>query len=130
MLEALDRSGWAAAYIRWELALLADLGFGLDLGSCAATGANDGLAWVSPKSGRAVSLSAGEPWRDKLLPLPAFLVPGGGAADLRQLADGLRLAGWFLERHVFGPHGGRTPDARERLAAWLRGLDETRQDIV
>ncbi len=130
LLEALDRPGWAEAYIRWELRLLADLGFGLDLGSCASTGSNDGLAFVSPKSGRAVSLSAGEPWRDKLLPLPRFLSPEGGAPDLGQLEEGLRLTGWFLERHVFAPHNARTPDARERLVGYLRGLDAVRQDIV
>src|SRR3546814_314852 len=73
LLLALDRDGWAAAYVRWEVALLAELGFGLDLSCCAATGRNDELAYVSPKTGRAVSLSAGEPYRDKLLPLPAFL---------------------------------------------------------
>ena len=110
--------------------LLADLGFGLDLGSCASTGTNDGLAWVSPKSGRAVSLSAGEPWRAKLLPLPRFLSPEGGAPDLAQLNEGLRLTGWFLERHVFSAHNARTPDSRERLIGYLRGLDAARQDIV
>ncbi|MBE9558763.1 MAG: DNA repair protein RecO [Proteobacteria bacterium] len=130
LLEALDRPGWAEAYIRWELRLLADLGFGLDLGSCASTGTNDGLAWVSPKSGRAVSLSAGEPWRAKLLPLPRFLSPEGGAPDLAQLNEGLRLTGWFLERHVFTAHNARTPDSRERLIGYLRGLDAARQDIV
>jgi DNA repair protein RecO (recombination protein O) len=130
LLEALDRPGWAETYIRWELRLLADLGFGLDLESCAATGGNDGLAYVSPKSGRAVSLSAGEPWRDKLLPLPLFLSPEGGAPDLGQIQDGLRLTGWFLERHVFASHNARTPDARERLVGYLRGLDAARQDIV
>jgi DNA repair protein RecO (recombination protein O) len=130
LLEVLDRPGWPEAYIRWELRLLADLGFGLDLGSCAATGGNDGLAWVSPKSGRAVSLSAGEPWRDKLLPLPRFLSPEGGAPDLGQIDEGLRLTGWFLERHVFAPHNARTPDARERLVGYLRRLDAARQDIV
>jgi DNA repair protein RecO (recombination protein O) len=130
LLEALDRPGWAEAYIRWELRLLADLGFGLDLGSCASTGTNDGLAWVSPKSGRAVSLSAGEPWRAKLLPLPRFLSPEGGAPDLAQLNEGLRLTGWFLERHVFSAHNARTPDSRERLIGYLRGLDAARPDIV
>ncbi|MEE8444024.1 MAG: DNA repair protein RecO [Alphaproteobacteria bacterium] len=135
LLALLDAPDWAEAYVRWEIGLLADLGFGLDLGSCAATGVNDGLAWVSPKSGRAVSLSAGEPWRDKLLPLPAFLAPGGGAPDsgapdTGQIAEGLRLTGWFLERHVFAPHDMTTPDARERLAGFIRGLDAKRQDIV
>lgn len=130
LLEALDRSGWAESYIRWELRLLAELGFGLDLASCAATGGNDGLAWVSPRSGRAVSLSAGEPWRDKLLPLPRFLSPDGGPPDLEQLGEGLRLTGWFLERHVFEPQNRRSPDARERLISYLRGLDAARQDVV
>lgn len=130
LLGALPRPDWAESYVRWELFLLADLGFGLDLSSCAATGANDDLAYVSPKSGRAVSLSAGEKWRDRLLPLPRFLTPQGGAADARQVADGLRLAGWFLERHAFAPHGRHTPDARERLVAHLGGLDALQRGIV
>ena len=130
LLEALEQPDWAESYVRWELLLLADLGFGLDLSSCAATGANDGLAYVSPNSGRAVSLSAGEPWRDKLLPLPRFLAPEGGAADTGQVVDGLRLTGWFLERHVFAPHDRKSPDARERLVTHLRGLDADRRDIV
>jgi len=130
LIEVLDQPDWAESYVRWELFLLADLGFGLDLSSCAATGANDGLAWVSPKSGRAVSLSAGEPWRDKLLPLPRFLTSQGSAADAIQVAEGLRLTGWFLERHVFAPHGRHTPDARERLVGHLGGLDVERRDIV
>lgn len=130
LLEALESPGWGAAYVRWELSLLAELGFGLDLGSCAATGANDELAWVSPNSGRAVSLSAGEPWRDRLLPLPAFLSPAGGPADAGAVADGLRLAGWFLERHVFEPHGRTSPDARERLVRHVLRLDASRQGIV
>lgn len=130
LLEALEAPGWGAAYVHWELSLLAELGFGLDLSSCAATGTNDGLAWVSPKSGRAVSLSAGEPWRDKLLPLPGFLTPAGGAADAAAVAQGLRLAGWFLERHVFEPHGMTSPAARERLVAHVGRLDAARADIV
>jgi DNA repair protein RecO (recombination protein O) len=64
------------------------------------------------------------------LPLPRFLSPEGGAPDLGQLEEGLRLTGWFLERHVFAPHNSRTPDARERLVGYLRGLDAARQDIV
>ena len=130
LLGLLDETLWAEAYVRWELALLADLGFGLDLGACAATGVNDGLAYVSPKSGRAVSLSAGEPWRDKLLALPAFLAPGGGDPDAGQIAEGLRLTGWFLETHVFGPHDMTTPDARERLVSRIHGLDASLEDIV
>lgn len=125
LLEALvpaagDGAGWTAAYVRWELALLAELGYGLDLSACVATGRNDELAWVSPRSGRAVSLSAGAPYRDKLLPLPRFLLDGSGA-DAREVADGLRLTGHFLDRHVFTAHGRRMPRARDRLAAGLAG---------
>jgi DNA repair protein RecO (recombination protein O) len=130
LLDALEQPDWAESYVRWELLLLADLGFGLDLASCAATGTNDGLAYVSPKTGRAVSLSAGEPYKSKLLPLPRFLSPEGGTADAQQVVDGLRLTGWFLERHVFAPHDRRSPDARERLITHLRGLDADRRDIV
>ncbi len=109
---------WAPAYVRFELGLLAALGFGLDLERCAATGTNDNLAYVSPKSGRAVSLSAGKAWRDKLLTLPRFLLadeaPGPG-----DVGQGLALTGYFLERHVFAPHGKGLPAARLRLGERL-----------
>lgn len=110
---------WIAAYVRWEIGVLADLGYGLDLESCAATGVNDDLAYVSPRSGRAVSLAAGEPYRDRLLPLPRFLTgrpgagPGGGDHD--DLFRGLALSGFFLERHVFATHGRQPPPARTRF---------------
>jgi DNA repair protein RecO (recombination protein O) len=114
LISALADEHWGEATVAWELALLRDLGFGLDLSACAATGRNDQLAYVSPKSGRALSLSAGEAWRERLLPLPAFLVggEGGGEAAVHQ---GLRLTGFFLERDVFGPHHQPLPPARERL---------------
>lgn len=120
-LEVLDTApAWAEAYVRWEVGLLAELGFGLDLGRCAATGAADGvndhLAFVSPRTGRAVSLSAGEPYRDRLLPLPGFLV-GRGAGGGEEVAAGLRLTGHFLERHVLN---APLPPARERLATRLQ----------
>lgn len=109
-----------AAYVVWELRLLADLGFGLDLTACAATGSTADLIYVSPKSGRAVSAAAGAPWHDRLLALPPFLRPQGrdGAAtvDLEQIRDGLRLTGFFLQRHVFHPRNQPLPAARERLA--------------
>lgn len=130
LLDALGHPGWGAAYVRWELSLLAELGFGLDLSECAATGANDSLAYVSPRSGRAVSLSAGEPWRNRLLPLPGFLTPAKTAAAPGDIRDGLALTGWFLARHVFEPHGAKTPMARERLVTFVRGLDVRRQEIV
>lgn len=112
-------AAWAQTYVRWELTLLAELGYGLDLSACAATGRNDELAWVSPKSGRAVSLSAGEPYRDRLLPLPSFLLDGGEAGP-GEIEQGLALTGHFFARHVFAPHGRRLPAARTRLAARLR----------
>lgn len=110
-----DRRYWAEAYIRWELGLLGELGFGLDLTECAATGGNDDLAYVSPKSGRAVSLSAGAEYHDRLLPLPKFLIEHGEPSDA-DFADGLKLTGYFLEHHVFAPQNRKLPAARERLA--------------
>lgn len=115
LLDALPGDHWAEAYVRWELALLAELGFGLDMTSCAGGGANDQLAYVSPKSGRAVSLAAGEPYRDRLLPLPGFLSGRGGGGQ-GEVAQGLALTGFFLERHVFGPDHQPLPAARRRLA--------------
>lgn len=108
---------WAAAFVRWELGLLAELGFGLDLTACAATGETEELAFVSPRSGRAVSREAGAPYIDKLLPLPAFITDtaAGPPADA-DIAAGLRLAGWFLANHLLGERGGALPPARERFA--------------
>lgn len=118
LIAALAAPDWPPAYVRFELRLLASLGFGLDLARCAATGTNDNLAFVSPKTGRAVSLSAGEAWRDKLLALPRFLladtVPAPG-----EVGQGLALTGYFLERHVFAPHGKKLPAARVRLGERL-----------
>ncbi|WP_207459427.1 DNA repair protein RecO [Azospirillum sp. SYSU D00513] len=107
----LDTTAWAEAYVRWEVGFLSESGFGLDLDRCAVTGSNDYLAYVSPRTGRAVTASVGEPYRDRLLPLPGFLVGlgGGGPAEVGQ---GLRLTGHFLERHVLN---GPLPPARDRL---------------
>ena len=114
-LEAGER--WAEAVVHWELTLLAELGFGLDLSACAATGAVDDLAYVSPRSGRAVSREAAEPYAEKLLPLPTFLVRSEDAATVAatDIVAGLRLTGWFFEKHVFAGQGGRMPAARERF---------------
>jgi len=114
----------APALVVWELALLADLGFGLDLSCCAATGTTDDLLYVSPKSGRAVSAAAGEPWKDRLLPLPVFLLgdrDGLGSVPPEQVADGLRLTGFFLDRHVFTPRRQGLPAARVRVAKRVDG---------
>lgn len=116
-----DPMAVAVAVARFELMLLAELGFGLDLSRCAATGAADDLGYVSPKSGRAVSRSAGEPWHDRLLPLPAFLlddVPVRPSAG--ELADGFAVTGFFLGRYVFEPRGMHAPETRERFIAAVR----------
>jgi DNA repair protein RecO (recombination protein O) len=116
-LDDFDDIGEAAAHlIRFELAMLAELGFGLDLESCAATGETSDLIYVSPKSGGAVSRRAGDPWRDRLLRLPAFLRPGEGGANGwsdQDLDDGFRLTGLFLLRHVLEPRGQGHSDARD-----------------
>lgn len=115
-----DATVWPALYVRWELALLEELGFGLDLAQCAATGANDQLIYVSPKSGRAVSASAGEPYKDRLLALPAFLVKSRGAhASAADIRDGLALTGYFIEERVLRPRGDTLPDVRLRLGERL-----------
>jgi DNA repair protein RecO (recombination protein O) len=98
--------------VRFELQLLAELGFGLDLARCAATGTTDQLAYVSPRSGRAVSREAGRPWQDKLLRLPAFLAAAGPVPSADDLADGFAVTAFFLTRHAFEPHGLTLPDAR------------------
>jgi DNA repair protein RecO (recombination protein O) len=116
-LDDFDDAGGAAAHlIRFELAMLAELGFGLDLENCAATGETADLIYVSPKSGGAVSRRAGEPYRDRLLRLPAFLREGEGGANGwsdQDLQDGFRLTGLFLLRHVLEPRGQGHSDARD-----------------
>jgi DNA repair protein RecO (recombination protein O) len=98
--------------VRFELQLLAELGFGLDLERCAATGVTNELTYVSPRSGRAVSRQAGRPWHDKLLRLPAFLGEAEGVPSADDLADGFAVTGFFLTRHAFEPRGMALPDAR------------------
>jgi DNA repair protein RecO (recombination protein O) len=119
LFDSLGSEGWTSDYLRWELQLLEDLGFGLDLASCAVTGATEGLAYVSPKSGRAVSTAGAGDWADRLLPLPAGLAgtgPLGGPA----LAQGLRLTGFFLDRGLRPVLQDRPlPEARARLVDLL-----------
>lgn len=100
--------------VRWEAVLLAELGYGLDLSCCAVSGVTEGLAWVSPKTGRAVSDAAAGMWRDRLLPLPGFLV-GTDAAKPPAGRDGLRLTGHFLARDAFGHQHRPVPGARHML---------------
>jgi DNA repair protein RecO (recombination protein O) len=120
-IEDVTRAGPLVA--RFELALLAELGFGLDLEQCAATGGTTDLAYVSPKSGRAVSREAGEPWRDKLMRLPAFLGDETNEPSALDVAHGFDITGFFLARHVFEPRGLALPDARRHfIAAIVRAL--------
>jgi DNA repair protein RecO (recombination protein O) len=111
---------WPARYALWELALLAELGFGLDLAACAVSGTTEELVWVSPKSGRAVSRAAGAPWADRLLPLPAFLREAGAAAPPEAVGAALTLTGHFLETRLAPTlPRERLPVARARAAALL-----------
>lgn len=118
-----DPTVWPALYVRWEVALLDELGFGLDLASCAATGATTDLIYVSPKTGRAVSAGAGEPYKDRLLALPPFLrgETGGGVMPA-DIVAGLALTAHFIERRIFAPNGAPLPDPRRRLPALISGL--------
>ena len=120
ILTSLDDPRRAAPMIaRFELGFLAELGFGLDLSSCAATGATDDLIYVSPKSGRAVSRAAGEAYRDKLLRLPGFLHTQSERESAADLADAFALTGFFLDRHAFAPRGLALPEARARFVTAL-----------
>ncbi len=112
-------SGWGAALVRYELLLLAELGFGLDLDRCAVTGANDDLVAVSPKSGRAVSAAEAEPYAGQLLALPPF-VRQGGHASWPEIAQGLDLTGHFLERDLLTDRSRPIAEARHRLVERLR----------
>jgi len=116
LLDAMNENEiWPALYARFELGLLAELGYGLDLSACALTGATDDLAYVSPRSGRAASREAGEPFADKLLILPAFLTDAAAPVETGDVANALALAGFFLERRLFDPQGQGMPEARVRL---------------
>jgi DNA repair protein RecO (recombination protein O) len=118
-LEDADAAGELVA--RFELLVLDELGFGLDLSRCAATGQSHDLVYVSPKSGKAVSREAGEPWRDRMLALPAFLRRGSGLrGDAVAVENAFRLTGFFFSRHVYEPRGIEEPGARAAFLAALR----------
>ncbi len=105
---------------RFELRLLDEFGFGLDLSQCAATGRRENLAFVSPKTGRAVSFQAGAPYRSKLLPLPAFLTASQQRApDRTAILEALQLTGFFLQKHLFMPEKKSLPEARSRIERLL-----------
>lgn len=122
MAQALSdqKDSWPADFVRWEGRMLTALGFGLDLTHCAVTGETDGLAYVSPKTGRAVTAEAGRLHRDKLLALPTFLLSSQIRPSRDELIAGLRLTGYFLDRHVFAhaPKQGAS-EARARLVERL-----------
>lgn len=112
-------SGWGAALVRYELLLLAELGFGLDLERCAVSGSNDNLIAVSPRSGRAVGAAEAEPYAGKLLTLPGFVTEGGTAA-WPEILDGLALSGHFLLRDLVTDRSAPVAEARSRLLERLR----------
>ncbi|MEP9371079.1 DNA repair protein RecO [Mesorhizobium sp. KR1-2] len=116
-----DAAAAGELVVRFELMVLEELGFGLDLSECAATGRREELIYVSPKSGRAVSREAGLPWHDKMLPLPAFLIGGTGLrADMATIEQAFRLTEFFFTRHVYEPRGLNPPDARTGFLNALR----------
>jgi DNA repair protein RecO (recombination protein O) len=108
-----------ALFVKFELMLLADLGFGLDLSECASTGRTEDLIYVSPRSGRAVSREAGEPYRAKLYELPPFLraTPSDQQPEAAELAAGFQLTGHFLDAYIYEPRGKPQPDERRRFVA-------------
>lgn len=112
-------SGWGAALVRYEMLLLSELGFGLDLQSCVVSGSANDLVAVSPRSGRAVSAAEAEPYAGKLLPLPAFIL-AGGKSEWPDILDGLALTGHFLARDVLTDRAARVIESRGRLVERLR----------
>ena len=115
-IAAEDFTHWAPLYVRWELGLLDELGFGLDLSQCAATASTDDLEFVSPRSGRAVSRAAAAPYKERLLALPSFLLGSQNAEpNAGDIRAGLKLTGHFLRERVLRPHGKEMPAARLRL---------------
>lgn len=119
LMDRLDGEGWAVDYLRWEVLLLEELGFGLDLSRCAVTGAVEGLAYVSPRTGRAVTAAGAGDLAARLLPLPPCLT--GGPVDREGLAQGLRLTGHFLTRELTAAGTRPLPEARLRLVSLLAG---------
>lgn len=122
-----DADYWGPSYIKWELGVLQALGYGLDMSCCALSGATEGLAYISPRTGRAVTAQAAGKYADKLLPIPGFLC-GASDWDSQDIAKGLDLTGYFLSTHVFinpqnrrlVPVDGMLPLARQRLASFYQ----------
>ena len=133
LIETMNEDIWAAAYVMWELALLREMGYGIELTKCAGGGDPESLEWVSPKSGHAVSRAAGAPYKEKLLPLPSFLKPQKGDVSDEEILKGLRLTGYFLEHRAFAHHSRGVPEERlrfeERFAKTVEQVDSP-QDVV
>lgn len=126
IIDHLDKPADAGElFLRFELSMLNELGFGLDLSKCASTGSREELVYISPKSGRAVSASAGAPWKDKLFRYPNFLVEGSVAAATRsELRDAFEITNHFFDRHIYGPRAIEQPMSREGFVlAVLKGLE-------
>ncbi len=115
---------WPAVLVKWEMGLLEELGFGLDLSKCAVSGDTADLTHVSPRTGRAVCAREAEPWKDKLLGLPAFVAGASGNASNDEIVQGLKLTGHFLARHIFEPRGVSVPEQRQRILRWLVQADQ------
>jgi DNA repair protein RecO (recombination protein O) len=118
LVEALTSRDWEPAYVRFELLLLAALGFGLDLESCAVTGTAENLTHVSPRTGRAVSGEAAGPYRDRLLELPPFLKDGKAPTTRSDIFAGLELCGHFFARHVLTPPRSMPPTRKQLVDAF------------
>ena len=137
LFEQPDPTLWAPAYIAWEIGVLKALGYGMDLSVCALSGAREGLAYISPRTGRAVTEEAAAPYRDRLLPLPAFLC-GASVWDEADILKGLDLTGHFLTRHVFAnpqsrrlvPIDGQLPLARQRLVDYYRNRIDLATEVA
>ncbi|WP_114965286.1 DNA repair protein RecO [Alkalilacustris brevis] len=117
LMDTLGRiDGWPLAYLRWEMRMVEEAGYGLDLGACAVTGSRDDLAYVSPRTGRAVSRAGAGEWAERLLPLPGCMLGQGAASELPEILAGLRTTGHFLHAHVAPALGDKPlPPARQRL---------------
>jgi DNA repair protein RecO (recombination protein O) len=137
LLSLQDADLWAPIYIKYEMNLLQALGYGFDLSQCAVGGGVENLAYISPRTGRAVSREAGMPYHDKLFPLPSFLL-GGGDWNTTDIIQGLELTGHFLSRHIFAnphsriliPQDGDLPQARQRLLQFYRHRAEMAESAV
>ncbi|MBL0941367.1 MAG: DNA repair protein RecO [Alphaproteobacteria bacterium] len=116
LLEKLEKPAWQKSYVIFEICMLRELGFGLDLSRCAATGVTDNLMYISPKTGRAVSQEGGKDYAERLLPLPSFIIDLEAEVTPQDFKAGLRLTSYFLERYALEPSNRKMPSARVRLS--------------